>query len=139
MSAFIVSERHLSAIVKAAARHHLRLDHRGQGVLLEEERRELFTSLLRVNVRSVAYRYDERDESNLPGPVGGTGDYRYRPETLARQDLAPLQTFKLCDNLEYQCDCHPDWDGSVEERFLFRLKTAAMSVCEAYGTALWAI
>ena len=139
MSAFIVSERHLSAIVKAAARHHLRLDHRGQGVLLEEERRELFTSLLRVNVRSVAYRYDHCDRANLPGPIGGSDWYRYRPETVKATDLTPLQVFKLCDSLEHQCDGHPDWDGSLEERFLFRLKTAVMNVCKAYDTARWAI
>lgn len=118
MSAYLVSHRHIAAIVKFSGRQkstHDTLD--------------VANRLAAECVASVHYRYPQADLANLPGP--NDGSIAVRPEfTFADLRTAPMLTpiecLKACACLEYQSCEHPGWDASEACRDLDMIRREAV-------------
>lgn len=132
MSAFIVSEAHIQAIVATAQR----ID-RWHGL---PDANSLGRILWMENVASVKYRYHDEPESDLPGPGDwkpGTAD-RFR--FWASTPSLPIVTFlKQLACLEYQSCEHPDWETSKARKLIERMQDMAISCLPGYEEAPWGI
>lgn len=130
MSAFIVNETHIDALVTYAVNKRasywdeinqtrvdittFNADRIGQ--ILHDE-----------NVRSVNYRYAETDKSD---------EYRWHFYT---KPLSAAQVIKACDCLDYQSCETPDWEESTAWRILQEIKSTAMRHIPGYESAEWEI
>jgi len=124
MSAFLVSNDHISAILYAYAR----ADRYGK----HDERAltEMGLTLLNANVASIAHRY--------PSDVN-----ELTPFTLTRRlrfDAPPaIAALKLCQSLDYQSCERDDWEQSPARKLLTRIESTLISVLPGYDEAKWAI
>lgn len=131
MSAFVVSNLQISAIVMWASAHQVE-DHFGVGVpiKLEVEGNEqaIADMLLEENIKSVNYRYGEETPITACELVRG----------------APLRTagevHRLCESLAYQSCEHPTWNISKAKHLLGAIKRKCLKVgLEGYDKASWSI
>lgn len=126
MSAFVVSQNHINAIVTWA-------NHRDRGCYAIADPTAIGQMLLNANNRSVRYRYTDADEQSMTDPE----PFEWRPSAARR--LSPVEALKAIVCLDYQC-CEPDdYDGSQCHRALEQLKSQAISELEGYDAAPWAI
>ena len=106
MSAFICSDRHIATIVKAYAFHAAESD---------DFAHDLANTLKRENIRSVNYRYNQRNRINPCDlsdamPVGADeGHYR------------AIDLLQLAECLDYQSCERNDYEKSVAYRELQRI------------------
>lgn len=158
MSAYVVTEAHIHALVQAGLEanrryrsssfrwttpnpaaqfgfdvHELRIDNAD----------EVGQMLWRENVASVRYRYPDDGPEELPGPNGFNAEadpyiYRYRPLC---EPLTPVETLKAIDCYEYQTCEHPDWrdPANVAAAFCRALQDAAIGALPGYDEAPWEI
>lgn len=135
MSAFVVSQSHLDAIISNAGKFTNRIS-LPEGILeLPNDADEIGQILLDENVRSVNYRYKE----NEPAP-----EYHWKPST---HNLGPVELLKVIGCLEYQsCEC-PDYPVTLAAVALAAIKAACISAIikadtklkTAYSKAPWTI
>lgn len=119
MSAFICSDKHISAIVRWACINNI------ANVAGKEQ--EVVDLLHAENVKSVNYRYGSPD----PGE-GAIYD------TLA-PNLSPVEVIKACQCLDYQSCEHPGWEGSWAKERLGGILQAAIAKLPGYTKAQWHI
>lgn len=100
MSAFIVSKRHIDALVTALI----------QDGAPASEADEIGHILWHENHRSVNARYSEDTRTPL---------YRYKPLALSR-----IAVLKAIDCYEYQSCEHSGWDDSTARALMLKLSTA---------------
>ena len=118
MSAFVCSDKHLSAIVRWASINNLAV------AGLEQEAVELLHA---ENVKSVNYHY-QKDE-----PAEG-GVYLIQDPVLSA-----VEVIKACDCLDYQSCEHSTWRESEACKLLERIKGNAISRLPGYDEAKWGI
>lgn len=139
MSAYIVSKKVIDAIVTVAWRGPL--GHRGYGQgwsdligyakydgLNVETPDQLGAALWLANVRSVNYRYQERN----PGFMKGAREYVYEP---VRYVPTVLEALSILGTYEYQACERPDWRRSPECRFIERMRSSLLHWIPGYSEA----
>jgi hypothetical protein len=130
MSAFVVSNKHISALVKAA---HCSYPGNGPYYYWHNESHfflgnleDIGQKLVDENLRSVNYRYDEQ-ECPEPFILTPTPDY----------PLAAL--LKACDCYEYQACETPDWRDTEAWAILDAIRSNIISRLPGYEEAEWHI
>ena len=132
MSAFIVSDRHISALLRAG----LERDGYGQTVqwpLTRANASEVGAMMLRENIASVVYRYDKDEPSRYPN--ANPEQFRFRDSL----PLSPVETLKLISSYEYQSCEHPAWECSDARRFCEALRQHAIGRLPGWDKAAWTI
>lgn len=131
MSAFIISKKHIDAMVTA----HLHSQH-FDTQRTKQENNQIGQMLWDENHRSVNYRYNE--ETLSP-------DYHFEPcSSYLKQDgtqikLDNVAICKLIDCYEYQSCEHGDWATSGACLFCANLRKRLVAKINGYDDAPWCI
>lgn len=149
MSAFIVSEAHIQALVTFAAYGrdaplaYMRGDRYPEmnlrvGVKGEGREDALGRVLWRENVRSVKARYSGCADDRLPGPqpTPDPESFSWRPTT---RTISPVQALKACACLAYQSCETDDWEETEAFRALKVIEEVAIADLPGYDEAQWEI
>lgn len=128
MSAYVVNQNHISAIVRWACRNNVSVYYSNPTRSLKAgQEQEMAEILLAENVKSVNYRYNETAE----------------PEAIVYDAFAtilkPVEVIKACQCLEYQSCEHDGWDDSVAKKILDTITDAAIRNLPGYDAAPWEI
>lgn len=114
MSAFVVSDKHISALVAH---------------LLPVERQEMGQKLVNENYRSVNYRYHSNDKPHV---------FQFEDVKCTAVEL-----IKLCRCYNYQCCETPDWKETDAYRFVEKVQFACFmkirDIIPGYEEAEWTI
>lgn len=157
MSAFVVSQKHIDAIVmgawlgpKGCNRHtwYAPEYYRPNGdrfKITELSVDEIGRMLWAENVKSVQYRYQDWDQTHpatdLPGPAAFRMDevdgYTLNFMTTPKRTAAELLSLIHC--YEYQSCEHPGWKTSAAKRLCRQLRHALEHFVPGYDEAPWAI
>jgi hypothetical protein len=119
MSAFMCSDKHLSAIVAFAVKHH---------IVPEEEAVATVGMLARENRRSLSYRYGPDHE---PARL-----VFYRPPF---PPLSPVEIVKACDCYDYQACESPDYSETEAARLVNRIARTAAHKFKGWEEAAWEV
>ena len=126
MSAFIVSQEHIAAVVAGTKFTTYGYSYRWDGESRKDlTPQQLGQKLLDQNVASVNYRYDETCEKL---------SYYHRVE-----QHTPVQTIKLCDSYMYQASETPDWLDTEAYAIVQSIREAAISALPGMSDAEWTI
>lgn len=130
MSAFICSDKHISAIVRWACRNNVSVWFGNPSRSLRSgDEQEIVDILYAENVKSVNYRYPASEPEATTGCV-----YDQDAPTLE-----PVEVIKLIQSLEYQSCEHPTWAISDAKEILRVLKSEATRRLPGYELAAWSI
>jgi len=129
MSAFILPASHINALVAYAT---------GKGGFLTQfdEQTAAGAMLMRENIASVAYRY--QDSADLPGPISTPDPEAYTFSRPARA-LSAVEAIKAANCYEYQSCEHPGWETSQAKRWIDKLRNVAINNLPGYADAAWEI
>jgi hypothetical protein len=132
MSAFIVSDYHINALVSWAANQHginaVSYYWSGRRREVRKNPKRIASVLYAENVRSVNARYSECDD-----PTG----FQYKPVSLGYTKIGPVQVIKACHCLEYQSCEGSEWKASEAYAILDGIKNAAIRAIDGYDDADW--
>jgi len=154
MSAFVVSKSHIDAMIRAGLTHMPKYngpltwyakDPRNLTVqemqdnfrqLTHETANQVGQMLIDECVKSVAYRYEDDNVTDLPGP---TNAYWLIPYQLgfSCKTPTPVELLKLVNCYAYQSCEHPDWHDSEAYRLCQSLKSFAINSLTGYDEAPW--
>lgn len=130
MSCYIVSDKHLSAIIRWACVNNIKagwIGGPGRYLYQPGQEQEAVDLLHAANVRSVNARY--REDTPLDGAV-------YDP---VAPTLRPIEVIKACDGLAYQCDEWEGFEGSDAQKLIQDIQREALRKLPGYDTAKWSI
>lgn len=127
MSAFIVSNTQINALVRAASRMGLSYQYAGLTRRVSGMEQETAEMLLAANYDSVNYRYKE---SELPREIVYAIDAPL---------LNAIKTIKLANSLDYQSCEYPEYEASEAKAFLDALIDWSISKLPGYDAAPWTI
>jgi hypothetical protein len=135
MSAFMVMNEHINAIMSFVVAHRSTRDHlcavsNGQVALFDATRVGRF--LLKENARSVEQLYGD----GYPEGHTQTRTYVFRPW---RRAPSPVEVIKACQCLEYQSCEHEGHASSIGKKMLREIMNAAIAALPGYEAAPWAI
>lgn len=117
MSAFIVSDYHINALVTYGVRAKAQYYTGEEWVYFNEDTAwALASKLYRANVQSVNRRYGERTRS--------TG-FKYKLVDISQLNAADI--VKACDCLEYQSCERKEWERSQARKALLAIRDAAVA------------
>ena len=132
MSAFMVSDKHISAMLAAAAAPRYTNGPCGEFMYFyggEWKRHQLPKALGQIlasqNRRSVNERYEENDA--IP-------EFSYQPP---RESPSPVQLIKLCDCYDYQSCETDDWEKTEAYAICHALRERAIDRLPGYDEAAW--
>lgn len=131
MSAFIVSKRHIDALVTTAEAWRIPLagSHGSAMHRFSFTAKDLGQLLWTENFRSVNYRYTEQQAEEIyPGP-----------NAYSTKVLTPVQALKAIACYEYQSCEHPAWPTSVAHQFVEQFTSEAIHRLPGYDAADWEI
>ena len=119
MSAFVVDPYHMAYLHSYADRQH---------VWPEDEREGAITAMWNQCVRSVAYRYPDCTEDDLPGTIGRT---RTLPENarwpIVEDDFNPRRVLAAIGCLEYQSCETRDYEQTDAYAYTMTLARRALA------------
>jgi hypothetical protein len=116
MSAFIVTDYHINALVSYGVNNQARYWDGQQWIYFNKETAPALASrLYRANVQSVNSRYGERNRS--------TG-FGYKHVVVSH--LSPADVIRACDCLDYQSCERKGWDGSQARKTLQAIRERAI-------------
>lgn len=129
MSAFIVSNTQINALVRFASRNNIRAYYGNPTRVLNVagEEQETAELLLAANYDSVNARYGE---SEVPREIV------YRIDAPL---LSALQAIKLAQCLEYQSCEYPEWESSAAKALVDAIISTAVNKLPGYDAAPWTI
>lgn len=162
MSAYLVSKRHIDALVQAAEIHgrQFGISYRAEGERWKQYRHgeitsraawnaadvthggnnELGAMLWLENLQSVSERYPEDQDGQRPGPVGLTTAsmlaYAYAPPA---KPLTVVEALKALACYEYQACEHDEWKMSEAKSFCDNLRSALIHALPGYEAAPWGV
>jgi hypothetical protein len=128
MSAFIVSDTHINALVRYASRHNVRAFHGNPLAMFQVKDNEQAAAelLLAENVKSVNYRYRDNEVMSITYDRGAP-------------ILTAIQAIKAAQCLRYQsCECD-DFEESIAFKLIEAIISDAIPRLEGYESAQWAI
>jgi hypothetical protein len=118
MSAFIVNDYHINALVTYGVRAKAQYYNGDEWVYFNEDTAwALASRLYRANVQSVNRRYGERTRS--------TG-FKYKPVDISQLNAADI--VKACDCLEYQSCERKEWERSQARKTLLAIRDSAIRI-----------
>jgi hypothetical protein len=129
MSAFIVADSHINAIVSWAGKHDVRVRYgnplKTWSVAGDEQ--DTAQLLLRENIDSVNYRYG----TELPlHPI----EFNFKAP-----NLSAIECIKAIHCLEYQSCEHEQWNSSLACALLREIASVALRVLPGYNAARWEV
>ena len=134
MSAFIVSDKHIHAMLNSINKdggysHTIRLSN-GETFSRHDsiDLSKLGQILVDQNYRSVNHRYNE---TGVP-PV-----YEYQP--LPWVEYEPVQIIKACHCYDYQACENPDYPSTLAHEILRMIESANINRLPGYDAAAWEI
>lgn len=129
MSAFIVSEKHINAIVNLATQYGKEITavYDDAGIRHEYDATMLGKELSKANVMSVNTRYPQ-DKEDLP--------FVYKFKTDLHWSGRAVEALKLCDCLEYQ-SC--EWETSRAKKLLDACRSRIIKKLPGYTDAKWGL
>jgi len=128
MSAFIVSDTHINALVRYASRHNVRAFHGNPLAMFQVKDNEQAAAelLLAENVKSVNYRYRDNEVMTITYDPGAP-------------ILTAIQAIKAAQCLRYQsCECD-DFEESIAFKLIEAIIADAIPRLDGYESAQWAI
>ena len=128
MSAFIVSDTHINALVRYASRHNVRAFHGNPLAMFQAKDNEQAAAelLLAENVKSVNYRYRDNEVMSITYDRGAP-------------ILTAIQAIKAAQCLRYQsCECD-DFEESIAFKLIEAIIADAIPRLEGYESAEWGI
>lgn len=128
MSAFIVSDTHVNALVRYASRHNVRAFHGNPLAMFQVKDNEQAAAelLLAENVKSVNYRYRDNEVMTITYDRGAP-------------ILTAIQAIKAAQCLRYQsCECD-DFEESIAFKLIEAMIADAIPRLDGYESAQWAI
>lgn len=134
MSAWCVESDHIDYLISAALRYDGQYIRIGKLRVIEDPT-EAGRRLVLTNRLSVAYRYDEPIDGELPGPTKQLMATDYTFSKVEHRLIDIPTTFKAVFCYKYQSCEHPDWQLSAEKLFCEHLIHAAASALEGYEAA----
>jgi len=116
MSAFIVSDYHINALVSWAARNTTRYYTKAFGWvgINDGTAQTIASTLLRENARSVNHRYGKRSRPRITFQMVDTGH------------LSHADVIRACDCLDYQSCEHDGWERSEAYAILQAIRNRAV-------------
>lgn len=133
MSAFVVSQKHISILANYACDHYAHLGPCADRAS-QDDYDYLYTTLARQNVRSVCHRYEDEKEADYAEFCKPRG---FSPGSA--KSLPAVHVLKLCDCLDYQSCETEDWRETPAYHVLSRIRDAATSNLPGYEEAPWAV
>lgn len=128
MSAFIVSDRHIDALLtwvintpKYQAPQIL------NGMTVKDQPDLIGQMLVELNYRSVNTRYNENDQPR---------EYKFRPFP---RTISPVEVIKACDCLNYQCCEFEGWKDTKAARIIDEIRESAIDSLPGMDAAAWEI
>lgn len=134
MSAFIVGDDHVNALVTYAMLKRVSYYHDGKRFkIVSDNAEEVGRILMDENVRSVAYRYCGRidDDAKNSGAA-----YRFR---LFPPNTPALYILKGCHCFAYQASETDDWETTRAHSIIAAIEAQAMYDLPGYDDAPWEI
>lgn len=131
MSAFIVSDNHINAIVSWMARPE---NNYGR-TMLTEDCQQVGRVLMEENCKSVGHRYGHH-ACMAKECADSVESYRFKQDKAKR---SAVEIIKACQCLEYQSCEHDGWSDSQAKRILDEVQSTAISKLPGYDAASWAI
>lgn len=127
MSAFIVNDYHINALVSYGIEHKAQFYTKnvGREYFTEDTAWAMASLLYRANVCSVNRRYGERTRTN-----------GFRFQSVDVSGLTAADIIKACDCLEYQSCEVGTWERSRARKALQAIREEAISVLAA-GSQAW--
>ncbi len=128
MSAFIVSDTHINALVRYASRHNVRAFNGNPLSMFKVKDNEQAAAelLLAENVKSVNYRYRDNEVMSITYDRGAP-------------ILTAIQAIKAAQCLRYQsCECD-DFEESIAFKLIEAIIADAIPRLEGYESAEWGI
>ena len=128
MSAFIVSDSHINALVRYASRHKVGVSYGATVMRLNafDNEQAVAQILLDENMKSVNYRYSESETTSINYDRGAP-------------ILSAIQAIKAAQCLRYQSCEHPEYEDSLASKFIEAIIADAIPRLEDYDSAQWAI
>ena len=130
MSAFLLTNEHITAILQAAAPRYpgdgAAYYWGGEMRYFGGSRKKIGQKLIDENYRSVNYRYD----TNETPP-------EFQPAMV--RSMTPTEIIKLCHCYEYQTCEPPDWAETEAHAIVAYLKQRSICNLPGYDAAPWAI
>ena len=128
MSAFIVSDTHINALVRYASRHNVRAFYGNPLAMFQVKDNEQAAAelLLAENVKSVNYRYRDNEVMSITYDRGAP-------------ILTAIQAIKAAQCLRYQsCECD-DFEESIAFKLIEAIIADAIPRLDGYESAQWGI
>jgi hypothetical protein len=140
MSAWVVSDEHISYLVHAAmhAPYGIRF---GYVKVNHETATAVGRDLLQENINSVYHRYDEDTEAG--DMFRATSDHEsvmlYVCPRIPSKRFDVVTALKAVDCYEYQSCEHPGWQTSQSRAFCEELRSSLIGQLPGYDAAPWGI
>lgn len=128
MSAFIVTDTHINALVRYASRHKITVAYGNPTMRLNvsAHEQEVAQLLIDENIKSVNYRYSEAETSLIEYDRGAP-------------ILSAIEAIKAAQCLRYQSCEHSDFEESIAFKLIEAIISDAIPRLEGYESASWAI
>ena len=128
MSAFIVTDTHINALVRYASRHKITVAYGNPTMRLNvsAHEQEVAELLLEENVKSVNYRYRDNEVMTITYDRGAP-------------ILSAIEAIKAAQCLRYQSCEHSDFEESIAFKLIEAIISDAIPRLEGYESASWAI
>lgn len=129
MSAYVVSDKHIDAIMQWASKSRSHPSIYGKNMSYDSsDQTRVGQILIDENYRSVNYRYKEGDKP-----------HKYRYTSRNTLTPTPIQILKLLQALDYQCCETNDWRESEAYYIVQSLMSRAIHDLPGYEEAEWSI
>jgi hypothetical protein len=128
MSAFIVTDTHINALVRYASRHKITVAYGNPTTRLNvsAHEQEVAQLLIDENIKSVNYRYSEAETSLIEYDRGAP-------------ILSAIEAIKAAQCLRYQSCEHSDYEESIAFKLIEAIIADAIPRLDGYQSASWAI
>ena len=131
MSAFVVSNKHITAILNSTSPRYpgdsFYYYYQGEPRYVNGRKEEIGALLLAENIRSVNYYYNEQDT------------YEQFKLDLSVRPLTPVEIIKACDCYYYQACETPDWKDTEAYAIIDTIRERAINNLPGYDEAPWEI
>lgn len=142
MSAFIVNKSHINAMLQGAisvtqyAPNFTWYVGNDKRELTAFNADEIGQMLLEENVKSVGYRYEDSELTNLPGRIDAEYLIPFQHHPMGKIPT-PVELIKLTHCYIYQSGEHEDWEGGNAKAFCEALIANAINKLAGYDDAPW--
>lgn len=133
MSAYVVSDAHIHALINYAVRENVSYyANKNRVAITRANAEEVGQILLDENYRSVSEVYHDRTETHFGKPES----YKFKVGRVLPDAISIL---KLVQCLDYQSSETDDWETSIAANILAQIKDRAIQRLPGYDNVPWGI